>query len=314
VTLVDDHDVYQGNLWGHEGAHAPNGYGSGGYVNAATWINTVQSVQCGQDPDAYDPAPVQQGITVMYGAFSYRGVSIALVEDRKFKYGPQAVGPDGQPAALSTLPILGTRQESFLGAWASMHPGQPKLLLSQTTWATVKTTVSGGPQSDPDNDAYSQARNRALGLVKAAGAVMVCGDQHLGSTVRHGLQTYTDGPVQFTVPAAGTAWQRWFEANNLPNSQGTPHTGDFRDGSGNRYRVLAVANPLITQAQYVAVYGSKTHNFGDRSLKREGYGVVRIDKRARTYSLEAWPWNADPHDQSAAPYPGWPVVVGFDQA
>ena len=78
--------------------------------------------------------------------------------------------------------------------------------------------------------------------------------------------------------------------------------------------MLAVANPLITQAQYVAVYGSKTHNFGDRSLKREGYGVVRIDKRARTYSLEAWPWNADPHDQSAAPYPGWPVVVGFDQA
>ncbi len=314
VVLVDDHDVYQGNLWGHEGAQAPGDDRSGGYIKAAAWVNIVQRVQQGHDPDPFDPTPVKQGITVSYGAFTYRGVSVALVEDRKFKYGPNAVDPNGHPAPLSTLPMLGSRQEQFLAAWPSLHPGQPTLMLSQTTYATVKTTPAGGKQSDPDNDAYVQARNRALALVKAARAVMVCGDQHLGSTVRHGLATFTDGPVQFTVPAAGTAWQRWFEATNMPNSQGTPHTGDFTDGQGNRFRVLAVANPLVSQSQYLAAYGSSTHNFGDRSLKREGYGIVRIDKTAETYQLESWPWNVDPTADAAAPYPGWPVVVPFAQA
>ena len=130
--------------------------------------------------------------------------------------------------------------------------------------------------------------------MKAAGAVMVCGDQHLGTIVRHGLSSFTDGPVQFTVPAAGTAWQRWFEATNLPHPGSTPHTGDFTDGYGNQMHVLAVSNPAITQAQYVAAYGTATHNFGDRSLKSEGYGIVRIDKTAQQFVLESWRWDTDP--------------------
>jgi alkaline phosphatase D len=63
------------------------------------------------------------------------------------------------------------------------------------------------------------ARRTALELVKRAGALLLSGDQHLASLVRHGLDRFDDGPVQFVAPAAGSAWQRWFEpAGGLPTT------------------------------------------------------------------------------------------------
>jgi alkaline phosphatase D len=312
IVLLDDHDVYQGNLWGHEGAPAPAGDRSGGYVKDAAWVNTIQRVQALHNPDPYDPTPVQQGISVNYGAFTFGGVSFAFLEDRKFKYGPTPVDPLGNPTTIDQLPMLGDRQEQFLADWATISAGRPKVVLSQTTYATVKTSPTGGRQSDPDNNAYVQARDRALSLVKRAGALMIAGDQHLGTVVRHGLNTFTDGPVQFTVPAAGTAWQRWFEPGALPNSTGTPNTGDWTDGYGNKFRVLACVNPKITQQEYLDAYGASSHNFGDRALKNEGFGVLRIDRARRQFVMECWRWDVDPTDPAAQQFPGWPVTVGFD--
>jgi alkaline phosphatase D len=311
IMLTDDHDMFQGNLWGHEGAASPGSDRDGGYLKSASWVNLVQRVQMSHNPDAYDPTPVKQGITVHYAAFTYGGVSFALLEDRKFKYGPTGIDASGQPVPISTLPMLGDRQEQFLGEWPNLHPGQPRIVLSETTYATVKTTPKGGRQADPDNNAYFDARRRTLSLVKAAGALMVAGDQHLGNVVRHGLTTFTDGPVQFTVPAAGTAWQRWFEPPTLPHAEGTPHTGDFTDGYGNKFHVLASVNPVITQAQYVAAYGTSSHNFGDRDLKNEGYGIVRVEPASQRFVLECWRWDTDPTSPDAAQFPGWPQVVPF---
>jgi alkaline phosphatase D len=311
IMLADDHDMFQGNLWGHDGAASTGGDRAGGYVKAASWVNLVQRVQMSHNPDAYDPRPVKQGITVHYAAFTYGGVSFALLEDRKFKYGPTGIDPSGHAVPISALPMLGDRQEEFLRQWPNLHPGQPRIVLSETTYATVKTTPTGGRESDPDNNAYFDARRRTWSLIKAAGAVMVAGDQHLGNVVRHGLTTFTDGPVQFTVPAAGSAWQRWFEPPALPHAEGTPHTGDFTDGYGNKFHVLASVNPVITQAQYVAAYGTSSHNFGDRNLKNEGYGVVRVEPARQRFVLECWRWDTDPTSPGAVQFPGWPQVVPF---
>ena len=152
-------------------------------------------------------------------------------------------------------------------------------------------------------------RRRAVGLLKQARALVLSGDQHLGSLVRHGMDTFTDGPVQFTAPAAGTFWQRWFQpATTLPNSSG-PNTGDFTDGYGNKFRVLAVANPKVTFAQVRAVQAD--NEVGDRNLKREGYGIVEVDKANSAYRLHCWPWQQDPTSPGAAEYPGWPYTLPF---
>lgn len=314
VVLVDDHDVFHPNLWGHSGAPAPNGdYHLGGYAKPAAFVNATQRVQCGHNPDPFDPSPVLQGITVYYGRFRFGGVSFAVIEDRKFKTGDSDQrDANGVPYPPDSLVLLGARQEAFLEAWASMDAGMPKVCLSQTLWACLQTDVNGNRRSDSDANAYPASRRRALGLVKQAGALMLSGDQHLASLVRHGLNTFTDGPVQFVAPAGGTAFQRWFQPRTqLPNGTGTPYTGDFTDAYGNRLRVLAVANPAVSFATFRQSYPSGLTNIGDRNLKSEGYGLVRIDKAAREFVIECWPWNVDPTGPTATQFPGWPYRLPF---
>jgi alkaline phosphatase D len=237
-------------------------------------------------------------------------VSFAIVEDRKFKTGDKDNRDDAGRRDPASLTILGDRQERFLAAWADADPGLPKVCFSQTLWGCLQTDERGRAQFDSDADAAVRARRTALGLVRRAGALLLSGDQHLASLVRHGLDGADDGPVQFVAPAAGSAWQRWFEpAGGLPRPAGTPGTGDFTDAYGNRMRVLAVANPKISKAAFRAARPGRNAELGDRALKRDGFGVVRVDKRARQFVIECWPWDA-----GGEQFPGWPYRLPFSEA
>ena len=303
IVLTDDHDIYQPNLFG-EGGIATTDPKRGGYVNAAAWINLVQRMSSWHNPERYDPTPIAQGISVGYAAFAYGGTSFAIVEDRKFKSGPEAPGS-------APLELLGARQEAFLTAWARMHPGMPKVILTGSTWACVLTNANGSAREDPDSHGWPPAgRLRAVRLAKAARALIVAGDQHVGHLVRHGISGFTDGPLQFTPPAGSSSFQRWFApAGGLPNAGSTPHTGDFTDAFGNRVRVLAVANPKFTLKELWQHYPPPGQDFGDRNLKREGFGMVILDHQAKAVRLECWPWNAAA--TGAGQYAGWPVTVPY---
>lgn len=70
-------------------------------------------------------------------------------------------------------------------------------------------------------------------------------------------------------------------------------------------------NPSFSQAEFRLVYPD-TNVFGDRALKNEGYGILRVDPGARQYTFECWRWDSDPNDPGAQQYPGWPYVLSFD--
>ena len=306
ITLVDDHDVLQGNIWGHSGAAAPKGSNgsAGGYVKAAAFVNFVQSVQCGHNPDAFDATPVLQGISVYYCTFRYGCVSFAVVEDRKFKGGDaDEKASNGKPYDLDTLDLLGARQEAFLQQWATMDPGLAKVCLSQTLWGCLMTSGTTTDLSD-SNGSPRAARRRALQLVRSARALLLAGDQHLGSVVRHGINTFGDGPVQFTVPPAGTSYTRWFQPGSLPNSEGMPNTGDYVDVFGNKMHVRAVANPSVSWNALNAAGG--TRDVGDEAIKRDGFGVVRVRPALQSFEIDCYPANG------GAQYPGWPIFMPFD--
>jgi alkaline phosphatase D len=318
VVLADDHDVYQPKIWGSGGDKTSMGnLYEGGYVGSAAFVNLVQRTQCGHNPDPYDPTPTERGIDVYYGEFTYGDTRFAMLEDRKFKTGPN----ERNDVPREEITLLGDRQEQFLADWADGgDDSTPSVCLTQTSFACPLTVENGQPASNGEdfdmafetNGYPKKGRDRAVELLGEAGALVLGGDLHLPLLLRHGLDEYTDGIVQFVGPAGGATYPRWFApSDSLPNGRGHPHTGQFTDTFGNDLRILAVDNPELS---YKAAQRPRKGPFVlDRDRSTDGYGVVRIDHDEETFVVECWPWNADPTAGDDAQYTGWPYRLPFDE-
>ena len=324
VTIPDDHDIGQGNLWGEGGKAATSMAGDdGGYFFHPEYVKMVERQQCSHLPDPYDPTPVGQGIGVYYTNLILGGIDFAILEDRKFKTGPRGRhpmkgprpdhirDPKYDPKVIDTpgLQLLGERQEEFLAAWAGQREGVAmKAVLSQTGFcggAHIHGTFDNRLHADLDSNGWPQSgRKRAIELIRKANAVHIAGDQHIATLVQHGIDGFRDGPWAFVVPAiVNTYYLRWWwpedekpGANPIPGSP-LPWTGDYRDGFDNKITMVAYANP----DDYVKL-GNKA-KFGD------GYGLIRFNKPASEVTFECWPRFADITKADAQQFPGWPVTV-----
>jgi hypothetical protein len=324
VCIPDDHDVGHGNLWGQNGAQSKiSGDADGGYRYPVAYVNQVQRQQSWHLPDAVDPAAVDRDISVYFTRMNVGGVDLAILEDRKFKSGPAGripqMGPrpdhindpsyDPKSIDLPGLELLGARQEKFLEAWTSdWTHAEMKSVLSATAFCGavhIHGTPDGRLLADLDCNGWPQTpRNRALEIIRRGWAVHLCGDQHLAVVVKHGITEDGDGPYGFTSPAlVNTIYHRWWHpldekpgANAVADSP-LPWTGDFKDGLGNRIRMMAYANPVDTS---------------DEKQRSDGYGIARFHKAKRTVTFECWPRFCDVREGDRAQFPGWPITVSQD--
>ncbi|MCO6457299.1 MAG: hypothetical protein J5I93_18530 [Pirellulaceae bacterium] len=323
ITIPDDHDVGQANIWGENGKRASTPQGpDGGYYYPVKYVNMVQRCQTWHLPDPFDPAPIRRGIGVYYTNLRVGGIDFAILEDRKFKSGPEGkipkLGPrpdhindptyDRQAIDLPGLELMGQRQLTFLEAWSQNWEGaQMKCALSQTAFCGA-VHLHGTPDNrllaDLDCNGWPQTgRRQALAAIRQAWAPHVCGDQHLAVVVKHGIQRHGDGPYGFTSPAiVNTIYGRWWHPEDEqpgPNAvPGSPlaWTGDYEDGLGNRITMLAYANPEDRR---------------DEMKRADGYGIVRFHKRDRTITFECWPRFADARQGDSQQFPGWPMTVAM---
>ncbi len=323
VTIPDDHDIGQANLWGENGKKATNSAGpSGGYFFPAEYVNMVQRCQTWHLPDPYDKTPIERGITVYYTDLTVGGINFAILEDRKFKSGPEGkiprMGPrpdhindpqyDRASIDLPGLKLLGQRQLKFLNAWAQdWTDAEMKCVLSQTAFCGavhLHGSESNRLLADLDSNAWPQTgRNKALTEIRRAWAPHLCGDQHLAVFVKHGIDAFGDGPYAFTSPAiVNTIYGRWWWPKSetagphpVPDSP-LPWTGDFLDGLGNRISMMAYANPPDRR---------------DEKQRGDGFGVVRFNKKTRKITVECWPRFADVAQGDGAQYPGWPITFDY---
>lgn len=321
VTLPDDHDVFQGNVWGEGGRKSPGKDHHGGYVHPADFVRMVDRTQMSHLPDPYDTQPLEQGITASYTAMIYGGVGFAVIEDRKFKSGcarPEmpASGtarpdhfndPDFDLASLDIpgVKLLGDKQLQFLDEFGQDWTGhEMKMALSQTIFANMATHHGGGLtrlRSDLDSNGWPQAgRNKAVDALRRGFMFHLAGDQHLATLVHHGIEAYGDAMWSMCVPSIANFYPRaWAPLCDMPYKDPEPsdYRGEFKDGFGHPVTVYAATNPGKDMGQ------------ANRDLhdKMPGYGIVRVNKAPRTYTVECWPRFANPDRDSQ--YEGWPKTI-----
>ncbi len=321
VTIPDDHDVGQANIWGEDGrkSHTAAGH-DGGYFMPVEYVEEVHRAQTSHLPDPYDPTPIQRDISVYYTDLTVGRVNFAIIEDRKFKTGPEGVVPkmglrpdhindpdyDRRAIDIPEAKLLGSRQLAFLRQWGTdWHDCDMKAVLSQTIFcggAHIHGKVGGRLLADMDSNGWPQSgRNRALAEIRRCFAIHIAGDQHLATIFHHGINDWEDACYSFCVPSIANLYLRWWDPlapgqNRLP---GAPdYTGRHMDGFGNKVTCFAAANP------------SKEPNGGDKlTVRSAGFGVVRFNTRSREIALECWPRNVDVTDSDAQQYPGWPYTL-----
>jgi len=320
VTIPDDHDVGQANLWGAGGRISYTRAGpDGGYAAPVEYVKEVERAQTSHLPDPYDPTPIERGIGVYYTSLTVGRVGFAIIEDRKFKSGPQGLvpqqgprpdhvtEPDYDPKSLDVpgATLLGERQLRFLKTWAAdWRDCDMKCVLSQTLFcgaAHLHGRRDNRLLVDLDCNGWPQTgRNKALREIRKAFAFMICGDQHLGTLIHHGINEWNDAGYSLCVPSIANLYLRWWVPLEPGRNRepGMPeYLGEFVDGLDNKITMLAVANP------------SPEENHDKLTTRAAGFGVVRFNKKTREITVECWPRNVDVADPTVEQYPGWPRTI-----
>jgi hypothetical protein len=317
ITIPDDHDIGQGNIWGEGGKVSMTPAGNdGGYFYHHEYVKMVERCQTSHLPDPYDPTPIEQGIKVYYTNLTVGGVDFAILEDRKFKSGPAGkipqMGPrpdhirdpnyDPKSIDVEGLVLLGDRQLKFLEDWGRQWDGIAlKAVLSQTGFAGGATRHGNFDNilhADLDSNGWPQTgRKKALRAIRAAGAVHLAGDQHLPTIIHHGIDEFRDGPFAFVAPAIiNNYYSRWWHpedekpGKNPEPGNPLPFTGDYLDGFDNKITMIAYANP-------------------DEKFSRGGFGLIRFNKKEKSVTFESWDQHTDVTKAGAKQMPGWPRTV-----
>ncbi|MEX2566978.1 MAG: alkaline phosphatase D family protein [Cyclobacteriaceae bacterium] len=332
ICTPDDHDVFQGNLWGEGGKkisfdewEKSKKDAHGGYVQTPKMVNVVAQTQCGHMPAPYHPDPLKSGIRTWYTDVLYGRVSFAVISDRMFKSGPDRIrGGEGridhikEPLSENELEsphlkLLGDPQMEFLGHWINDWKGaEMKVLLSQTIFSNPATHHGNTKMflhGDMDSGGWpKRKRDDVLRLIRKGFSFHINGDQHLPFLVQYSLDEGRDAGWSFCTPAISTGYPRWGQPDklNLPYtdrpSHGLPNTGSYKDVFGNIHYIYAVGNP---EDEF-----SKDNRYKQAQSKSSGFGLITFNTQERTIKMEAFRFLADKDKPTAYDqFPGWPLTI-----
>ena len=346
VCLVDDHDVYMGNVWGESGkATIEEGtrkeiQDSGGFRMSPKWINMVQRTQTSHLPTPFDATPVQRNIGVYYTQMNYGGISFAILEDRKFKSAPKPLLPEakidnGWPqnkafnmkdADVKEAKLLGKRQLDFLETWANdwSYGSEMKSVLSQTIFANVATLPK-----EAMNDAIvptlrilnkgDYPKNDFQVTDMDSNGWPQTGRNNALKAIRKGYAFHFAGDQHL-----GTAIQ--YGVDNYKDAGYAFCVPSISNYWPRRwYPIIGGKNRLENSPKYT---GDFKDGFGNKMTvlavsnplftnkqpsqlydRAAGYGIVRFHKNKRTIKMECWPRGANPENGDVEQYDGWPITI-----
>ncbi len=346
VALIDDHDVYHGNIWGAGGISTPKGLAgadaqdSGGYKMPAKWVNMVQRTQTSHMPDAFDPTPIGQDIGVYYTDMKYAGISFAIIEDRKFKSAPKPLLPKAKiyngwmqnhnynaatNADVKGAVLLGDRQLKFLEYWSADWSENTwmKVVLSQTIFANVATLPYADSHSDeivpklrilnkedypPDDVAVSDFDSNGWPQTGRNNALKAI---RKSFAFNYAGDQHLGSAIQYGVDDfndAGYAFCVPSISNVWPRRWYPVKEGKNRKEGEPKY----TGEFKDGFGNKITVHAISNPVFtGKKPAKlydrATGYGIVRFNKNNRDITMECWPRQANPKTDKQ--YEGWPIVI-----
>jgi alkaline phosphatase D len=347
VAIPDDHDVYQGNVWGAGGKAASkegdqkDQQDSGGFTMPAEWVNMVQRTQTSHLPDPYDPTPAAQGVSVYYCDLQVGGISFAVLEDRKWKTPPKSVLParlkvkNGwaeasrhvDPKVLDVpAQLLGERQQKFLREWAADWPEKvwSKSVISQTIFATIATL--------PDS-AVSDVVVPTLRITKKeeypAGDIPTQ-DMDSNSWPRQGRNEalreirkafafhiagdqHLGSTLQYGIDEFGDAGYALCvpSVNNFFPRRWFPTEAGKNRKPGAPKNTGDYHDGFGNKMTVLAVSNPYYTGLQPARLydRAAGYGIVKFNRDSREIEIANWARQTDPTQPGARPYDGWPITI-----
>ena len=326
VSIPDDHDVYQGNLWGESGAGRKTTQEAGGYDMAPEWVNVVYRTQTAHHPDPDDPLPAARGTIQYYGPMTYGRVSFAILADRQYKSGPEGKAPktdtqrgdhvmdpafDPKTADVAGVELLGPKQEQFLRDWAAdWHGADMKAVISQTIFTALPTTHGNERmilRADYDTNAWPQIAAQSR---RARDAQGLCVSHRrrpahpVSGAVRRRCASRRSGCVR------RTGHQRGLPAM-VRASDGNVAAAEEREPDRRFHRQLRTpAHGARSQERR----GQAASGRREAAARRQGLrvGCRGFDKKNRRVTIDCWPYLADVAAKDTQ-MPGWPVTIDIVQ-
>lgn len=348
ITIPDDHDVYQGNIWGAGNQRAEpdqrfkNDQDRGGYGMPARFVNMVHRTQTSHLPDPVLGDPLPGGISVYTTAVEYAGISFAVLADRMWKSAPAVVVPDGRvsngwflnrgfdplDADVEGAVLLGERQQAFLESWAAdwSQGTWMKVVLSQTIFANLATlpvTVRSGAQLPAlpiwAKDTYPGDHLPAADADSNGWPQTPRNDALRAMRRAFAFHIAGDQHLASTLQYGIDAWRDAGFAVCVPSIANAWPRRWFPAERGLNTAEDAARNT----GDYLDGFGNRMsveavanpfrtgHQPAALHDRGPGYGIVELLPGERRVRIACWPRWASPADPGAAPYEGWPVE--FDQ-
>ncbi|MEX0929294.1 MAG: alkaline phosphatase D family protein [Balneolales bacterium] len=349
VFIPDDHDMFQGNIWGQEGkpanienGFAPEGQDTGGFTMLPEWVKMVERTQTSHLPDPYDPTPVDQGIGVYYTDWNYGGISFAILEDRKFKTAPGNAFPPEAGVRNGFIQntefdstghyelepqLLGERQHRFLEEWSAdwSQGAQLKVVLSQSPFCGAHTLPYGEtsdtivPRRPVPERGESPAGDSPAKDMDTNGWP----PQERNKALRiirksFALHVAGDQHLASTIQYGVDEYQDAGFVFTLPALNNTwprrwwPTVGkDHRSLPGQPAYTGNFQDAFGNCMTILAVANPVKTNRVPAIIydRATGYGMLVFDKSKRSTRLECWPRYIDPVVNPEGQYGGWPLTI-----
>jgi hypothetical protein len=348
AALLDDHDVYHGNIWGAGGrraipqANTSSWQDTGGYKLPPDWVNMAQLTQTSHMPDPFDAAPILQGINVYYTEWRYAGISFGIIEDRKFKSPPKDILPEeakvwnGYAANPSfdrskskdlEAQLLGQRQIDFLKQWCSNDNSKQsfRVLVSATPFCCLQTLPVGtlNDQDTPNLPVPAKGeyvRGDAVTQDMDSNGWPHSRRNEVLSILKERVHLHLVGDQH--LPSVVRYGVHEFEDNaycfavpalcSVWPRRWWPTVDDQHQPLPDKPKYTGNFVDGFGNKITVHAVASPSKSGKEPALLYDrvpGYGVVEFDKMAGTITLNCWPREVNPEKKPDGQYEGWPIEI-----